>query len=116
MFTLKKKLGTPSNNNNNKIYLFYFQAKKKSPKKFFELKSIKKKKIVTEQAHQGKKAQHQNEQITYGSKLMDYKCKPNKLQMVANPQILKKKKKKQTNQNPIFAFDSSSKEKTSSET
>ena len=77
--------------------MFYFQAKKikKSPKKIFELKSIlKKKKIVTEQAYQGKKAQHQNEQITYGSKLMDYRCKPNKLQMVANPQILKKKKTK----------------------
>ena len=27
---------------------------------------------------------------------MDYRCKPNKLQMVANPQIFKKKKKKQT--------------------
>ena len=44
--------------------------------------------------------------------------KPNSLQMVANPQILKKKKKKKQtkkkqtkNQNPIYASNSSSKTK-----
>ena len=42
---------------------------------------------------------------------MDYRCKPNRLQMVANPRILKKKNK-QTNQNLIYASDSSSKAKT----
>ena len=54
-----------------------------------------------------------NPQITNANPRITNGNKPNRLQMIANPQILPKKKKtkKQTNQNPIYASNSSSKAK-----
>ena len=58
-----------------------------------------------------------NPQITNANPRITNGNKPNRLQMIASPQILPKTKKtkkqtnKQTNQNPIYASDSSSKAK-----